>query len=391
MTACQWFNFLPEAEYPDSDLLSWLSQNGLSCPILNGTTLRDRYAAKIHQCVLVELVTVPGSPTRTFLRKSFWNNLDVVVASTFTRDAAISVQGLDPTEGTGPKTVYIYVQTFNMPRRLSPDASELRRRTGTTPLESLRSQGDTVRELFDPVFGERRLDLAMPTYWVHVYRETAESISVGAEKQPVLRPQSSFGYRVVHAGNLEGWRHSIRGAEGAHLEQLAPNFYRLTVPNDSFAVVTTTIGALPPRPFALSLHAGVSLPHGSFNTTHDPGFGITADAEYWWKPKLAVAVLLGYHRFGSTAPNPDLDLFHASAALEARITAGSPSVLVDAGGGIYHLNPGSTKPGVHAGAGVGFDVSPALALGVTGRVHTVFTTGSNTTFSSLQAGGRIRF
>ena len=389
MSACQWFNFLSKAEYPDNILLQWLSANGVPCPNSGGVMI-DRYAAKLHQCLLVELVTLPGSPTRTFLKKSFWNNLDVVVASTFTRDAAISVQGLDPTEGTGPKTVYLYVQTFNMPRRLSPGASGLTHNPRTDSL-ARRSRADTVREPFDPVFGERRIDLAMPTYWVHVYRETAESIPVGTGKQAILRPQSSFGYRVLHEGDLEGWRHSIRGAEGAHLEQLAPNFYRLTVPNDSFAVVTTTIEALPFRRYALSLHAGVSFPNGNFNTTHDAGFGITADAEYWWKPRFAVAALLGYHRFGGEAANPDLDLFHASAALEARITTGSPSVLVDAGGGVYHLSPGSTDPGIHGGVGIEFDVSPTVSLGVTGRVHTVFTTGSNTTFSSLQAGGRIRF
>jgi len=101
--------------------------------------------------------------------------------------------------------------------------------------------------------------------------------------------------------------------------------------------------------------------------------------------------LAGYHRFGGEAAIPDLDLFHASAALEARVTSGRPSVLVDAGGGLYNFSPGSTDPGVHAGLGIEFDVSPMVSLGITGRVHTVFTTGSNTTFSSLQAGGRIRF
>lgn len=146
-----------------------------------------------------------------------------------------------------------------------------------------------------------------------------------------------------------------------------------------------------PRQFALSLHAGVSLPHGSFNTTHDPGFGITADAEYWWNRKFAVAALLGYHRFGGEGVNPDLDLFHASVAAEARVTTGSPSVLVDAGGGFYNFSPGGSDLGVHAGIGVEFDLSPTVALGATGRVHNVFTTGANTTFSSIQVGGKIRF
>lgn len=390
MTPCQWFNFLSPAEYSDTELLQWLNNNGLNCPNSAGV-LTERYLAKEHQCVLAELVSPPGTPPRTFLRKSYWNNLDVVQASTFSRDAAISVQGLHPREGSGPKTVYLYVQTFNMSPRVSAKGAPPQDTKVTDSIVRRTRQRDSLSAAFDPVFGERRVDLTMPTYWVHVYRETADSIATGGSKQPILRPQNSFGYRVEHEGDLEGWRHSIRGAEGAHLEQLAPNFYRLSVPNDSFAVVTTTIEALELPRFALSLHAGASLPHGSFNTTHNPGFGITADAEYWWNRKFAVAALLGYHRFGGAGANPDLDLFHASGAIEARVTTGSPSVLVDAGGGFYNFSPGGSDPGVHAGVGVEFDVSPTVALGATGRVHSVFTTGSNTTFSSLQVGGRIKF
>jgi hypothetical protein len=66
-------------------------------------------------------------------------------------------------------------------------------------------------------------------------------------------------------------------------------------------------------------------------------------------------------------------------------------VLLDAGAGFYHFDPGSTDLGIHGGVGIEFPVSPTVSLGVTGRVYTVFTTGSNTTFSSLQAGGRVWF
>lgn len=394
MTPCQWFNFLSRATYTDAMLINWLDSNGLTgmCPRQNANTeLAERYQAFIHQCVLVELVSPPGSPARTFLRKSYWNNLHVVSASTFRRSAAISVQGVPKSEGTGPKTVYLYVQTFNMPPRVSHSDSVAVRPPVTDSAPVVRSRRDSIPDSVDPVFGERRLDLAGPTYWVHVYRVTNDSITINGAKAPVLRPQSSFGYHVVHEGDLDGWRHSLHPEGGAQMVQVAPNFYKLTVPNDSFAIVTTTIEALKPPAFALSLHAGVSLPHSSFSNTHEPGFGFTVDAEYWWNRKFAVAALLGYHRFGGEAANPDLELFHASAALEARVTSGSPSVLVDAGAGLYNFSPGSTDAGVHAGAGIEVDVTPTIALGVTARAHTVFTSGSNTTFSSLQAGGRIRF
>jgi hypothetical protein len=163
----------------------------------------------------------------------------------------------------------------------------------------------------------------------------------------------------------------------------------IAVENDT--LFKGTVSDLEPRRFAVSLHAGISIPHGSLNTSHDPGFGITADLEYWWTPRFGVAALLGYHRFGAAGAGDDLDLLHASGALETRITSGRTSVLLDAGAGYYDLSPGSGEPGVHAGAGLERELSPAVSLGVSGRVHTVFTSGSNTTFTSVQAGGRLKF
>ena len=106
---------------------------------------------------------------------------------------------------------------------------------------------------------------------------------------------------------------------------------------------------------------------------------------------FAIIGLLGYHRFEGAGANADLDLYHASAGLEALLTSGRVALLADAGGGVYHFSPGSTDPGAHAGIGLELDVSPAVVLGISYRAHTVFTSGSNTTFSSIQAGARLRF
>jgi len=142
--------------------------------------------------------------------------------------------------------------------------------------------------------------------------------------------------------------------------------------------------------FGPSLHGGISLPSGSFKTSYDQGFGITADAEYWFNRRLALQGLFGYHRFGGKGTNPDLEITHASGGLEARITTGSPSLVIEGGGGTYHFKPGSSYSGTHAGASVEFDVSPRVSLGANGRLHTVFTTGSHTSFYSVQAGGWIK-
>lgn len=384
-----------------------------------------------HQCILVQLssAAAPQSPL-VFRNQSVARNMDFVsTMSPFRRTAEVSVVGLAPlADGRPTRDVYLNVETVNMPavvtsaptvvdtvvvpgrdvmivagrdtalklewgvvRLARGDTALIPTKdtivlSGETPverMEALRRAADGGRLTMDDV------DAHAPTYRIYAYHTTGDSITIDGLRLPLLEAQTSFGYWVRHDGEITGWKHRL---EGEHLVKVAPNYYKIEVPNNGTTTVTTTIEALEFRRYALSLHAGVSLPHGTSNTTHNPGFGITADAEYWWTRKFAVAALLGYHRFGGEAANPDLDLFHASAALEARVITGRPSVLVDAGGGFYRFSPGGgTDPGVHAGVGVEFDVRPTVALGATGRVHTVFTTGSNTTFSSLQVGGRIRF
>ena len=66
-------------------------------------------------------------------------------------------------------------------------------------------------------------------------------------------------------------------------------------------------------------------------------------------------------------------------------------VFVEAGAGVYDFRPGCTELGAHAGAGAQLEASPETVLGVPYMAHAVFTSGSNTTFSSLRAGGRLRF
>jgi hypothetical protein len=229
------------------------------------------------------------------------------------------------------------------------------------------------------------VDASVPTYRIHAYHSTRDSLG----RVPILEAQTSFGYWVRHDGPIVGWRHRI---EGERIVKLAPNYYKIEVPNNGRAVITTIIEAVEFPRFALSLHGGLSYPTGNLKNTHDRGWGATADLEYWLSRRVGIAALFGYHRFPDTAAaNPDLELFHGSAALEYRLTTGSPSIVIDAGGGYYSFRPGSNDPGAHAGATVEFDVSQTVSLGVNGRAHSVSTSGSNTTFYALQAGGRIRW
>lgn len=144
------------------------------------------------------------------------------------------------------------------------------------------------------------------------------------------------------------------------------------------------------RSLALSLHAGLSLPHGSLHGSHDDGFGVTVDIARRLTPTWTVAGLFGFHRFGEKGSSAHLDIYHVSGSLEGGITRGAVRFFAEAGGGVYILSPGPTKPGAHAGAGVEWSLTPSLSLGLSYRAHNVFTSGSNTTFSAVQVGGRLR-
>lgn len=378
MNVCEWFNFLDPSipEYSDAALQAWVTAN--SYPI---DCVPFRYEAKTHQCLLVELSST--SP-HTFLRKIFWNNLDVVEASHFSRDVRISVEGLLPTGNSDPKTLYLFLETINL-QTIVPG----NRRYAVLP-ETRNVVDAAARDTLNQPsrFGKSPLDSLLPTYRVHAYRETAQTIQVDGVTLPVLRPQSSFGYWVTHDGEIAGWQHRI---EGVGLVELAPNFYRLSVPTDSFATVTTTIQAIEPKPFALSLHAGVSTPHGTFNSSFDPGFGITADLAYRISHYVSVEALLGIHRFGGTGSTGNLDVLHGSGSVKIYPTSGRARLFVNAGSGIYKFDPGSRNAGVLVGGGVQYNLSVSAALEASFAVHNVFTTGANTRFSSIQGGGRVRF
>ena len=91
----------------------------------------------------------------------------------------------------------------------------------------------------------------MPTQTIYVWYDSGKT--AGAAK--ILEPMPSFGYFVAHDGTLTGWDQSIVGA-GATLTPIGPNFYRLGVPHNGSANVSSVIvakdgnepGPTPPPP-----------------------------------------------------------------------------------------------------------------------------------------------
>ena len=80
-----------------------------------------------------------------------------------------------------------------------------------------------------------------PVYLVHVWHVTGQTFTDhnGATRK-VLEPQTSFGYYLEHEGALFGWNHKLTGPG---LVEIAPNFYKISIPDNGTATVTTQIEA----------------------------------------------------------------------------------------------------------------------------------------------------
>lgn len=211
-----------------------------------------------HQCILVELSSTTGV---LFSRASAWRNMNFVVASTFKRDATISIRGLSDLPAATHRDTYLHVSTQNLPpppeqreaaseqREAAPEQREAaaeerqeKSQRSKDPSPKVRPVGTKEGARFQQLLrqGEKTLaDIAalMPTYLVRVYYDTGERVTKGSTTHIVLEPMPSFGYFVMHDGEIDGWGHKLDGAV-----EIAPNFYKLAVPQATGrAEVTTTI------------------------------------------------------------------------------------------------------------------------------------------------------
>lgn len=207
--------------------------------VWNNTLATVPEARHPHQCVLVELFSDDNSVVIT--RSSIYQNMNVTRASVAREPARISIEGLTPI-GAEPRDVYLYLQTFNMPKEVKDSDREgvLRSfdlRQGMTAIQRTQLHGG---EGEGPQSWEVE-DIAAfyPTYIVHVYHDTGNKMTLENGRQvPILRPQTAFGHFVSHEGSLVGWETRLYGAE-----KIADNFYRLRVPNNGAKYIETAIQA----------------------------------------------------------------------------------------------------------------------------------------------------
>lgn len=350
--------------------------NALSCP--DGVNNR-----RDHQCMLVELDGVGV----TFLNASVYNNMEFVEASRFARAAGVFNFGLG-----GTRDIYLYVETRNMPRRVARERGErpfpvdLPSDQTYSGREQISANGQDVDDAPPATFAE--LAQTRPTYTVHAYYDTGEREVIEGVDHKILRPMTSFGYFVNHEGELEGWRHALEGAE---LVTIVPgSFYRITVPDRSSRTIVTTIEAIEPSPWSLSLHAGTNDPRGTIANflNGDASYGL--DIEYRFHPIWAVELFYGRDAFDGDG-GFGLDIDHLSLNAKAYFGSGVLQPFVLAGLGLYDFDPGDQENGYDAGAGLQYSFTPRLALGAEGRFHWVDTGPDRFEFLTWHAVLRVGF
>ena len=176
-----------------------------------------------HQCILVSLT---GNNV-DFIRDSAFHNMDFTQMD-FSEPAEVSTVGLPPL--AAGRNVILFVETRNMPSFPSLGYS-------TPPAPGTRASiagaGLGQRSVFDAAVQY------MPTYIVHAYYDTGKTVTIKGVVHPLYQPLTSFGYFVQHKGITFGWQPSIQGAT-----EIAPGYYKLTIPNDGLVKITSNITAV---------------------------------------------------------------------------------------------------------------------------------------------------
>ena len=251
-----------------------------TCALSGGATYCPKITASTpnhDQCLLVEIKAAPGNSTIKFQNAAAYQNMGFAALSTVDRDATISIKGLQKVTGQAmDRDLYIYVQTTNMPDPgttpifLPARQMEAARKYAQSPpplpqqpqgrdedknkLMAANVAGANVPkdgsvflpdESVVPVLSPDQAMLnAWPTYRVHVYYDTGKKQAIGGVQKPLLAPLVPFGLFLSHDGPLYGFTHALRGLGGVTLDEIAPNFYKVHVKNESAIRVGLNITAV---------------------------------------------------------------------------------------------------------------------------------------------------
>jgi photosystem II stability/assembly factor-like uncharacterized protein len=158
-----------------------------------------------------------------------------------------------------------------------------------------------------------------------------------------------------------------------------------TTPN----VVRELTGRTPP---AVSVHAGVAWPHGSFSnlltngSTLNVAFIDDVTEEWAWD------IRFGLSRFDGTGGGPDTDAWHLAPNIRYTFNPGDPWLVFANGGlGLYHFRPGGFEAGLNVGAGLRRPIDRRFAVEATYNFNWAFTASPSKRYSQLQGGLVVSF
>jgi hypothetical protein len=185
-------------------------------------------------------------PGLTFLNNSVLRNMDFVPASEFDRNATIDIQGLVPL-GADPRDVYLYVVSRNMPSIVDAVWKNLFNQVFGAPNDR---NDQKTHAILNRMPVEQREE-TVPSYRVYVFHDSGKKVTVNSKDYLIVHPQSGFGYYMLPHADVAGWVNTMQGAN-----QIAANFYRIAVPNNGKAKISTKIVALEQLPKECFGHSG---------------------------------------------------------------------------------------------------------------------------------------
>ncbi len=209
----------PAQDIPASTCAGAANNFNPACTISTGQwTLNAQevinYTANAHQCVQVTIDSTPGSNT-IILNNTALQNMNLATASTMQRAVEINAKG------------------YPLPPNMTEQAFDLGLMTKSESVDSGSSDAAKTKEG----------TTTQLTWEAHGCRHTNTFVIVLERKIELCQNVGGFGYVVRHQGTapLSSWSHKL---EGAGVKKLSDNVYRISVPKDGAATLTTAIEAV---------------------------------------------------------------------------------------------------------------------------------------------------
>lgn len=154
-------------------------------------------------------------------------------------------------------------------------------------------------------------------------------------------------------------------------------------------VVRELTGRTPP---AMSVHAGIAWPHGSFASTLTSGSTLNVAFINAYRPEWAWELRFGLSRLDAKAGGTDTDAWHLAPNLRYTFNPGDPWLVFANGGfGLYHFKPGGFEAGLNLGAGLRRPLNRRFAIEGTYNFQWAFTASPSRRYSQVQGGLVVSF